>query len=79
MRKQVVSITDLKTADVADYVSCLTMLRDRLSALLILFSTVKYIILYLNKKYVYRVIIGGNFVRLSKESGMQKTRLISLD
>ena len=25
------------------------------------------------------VIIGGNLVRLSKESGMQKTRLISLD
>ena len=26
---------------------------------------------------MYRVIIGGNLVRLSKESGMQKTRLIS--
>ena len=25
---------------------------------------------------MYRVIIGGNLVRLSKESGMQKTRLI---
>ena len=24
---------------------------------------------------MYRVIIGGNLVRLSKESGMQKTRL----
>ena len=29
--------------------------------------------------YMYRVIIGGNLVRLSKESRMQKTRLISLD
>ena len=29
--------------------------------------------------YMYRVIFGGNLVRLSKESGMQKTRLISLD
>ena len=28
---------------------------------------------------MYRVIIGGNLVRLSKDSGMQKTRLISLD
>ena len=28
---------------------------------------------------MYRVIIGGNLVRISKESGMQKTRLISLD
>ena len=26
---------------------------------------------------MYRVIIGGNLVRLSKESGMQKTRLPS--
>ena len=26
---------------------------------------------------MYRVIIGGNLVRLSKESGMQKTRLQS--
>ena len=26
---------------------------------------------------MYRVIIGGNLVRLSKEPGMQKTRLIS--
>ena len=29
--------------------------------------------------YMYSVIIGGNLVRLSKKSGMQKTRLISLD
>ena len=29
--------------------------------------------------YMYRVIIGGNLMRLSKESEMQKTRLISLD
>ena len=29
--------------------------------------------------YMYRVIIGGNSVRLSNESGMQETRLISLD
>ena len=28
---------------------------------------------------MYRVIIGGNLARLIKESGMQKTRLISLD
>ena len=28
---------------------------------------------------MYRVIIGRNLVRLSKESEMQKTRLISLD
>ena len=27
--------------------------------------------------YMYRVIIGGNLVRLSKDSGMQKTRLPS--
>ena len=27
--------------------------------------------------YMYRVIIGGNLVRRSKESGMQKTRLPS--
>ena len=29
--------------------------------------------------YMYRVIIGGNLVRFSTESGMQKTMLISLD
>ena len=28
---------------------------------------------------MYRVIIGGNLVRLSKKSGMQKIRLVSLD
>ena len=29
--------------------------------------------------YMYRVIIGGNLVRLSKEFGVQKARVISLD